>query len=301
MLVLALAAALTTTAALERSARADKDEWGNEKEDDDEKKPHETNKETKPAKPVEPPDDGAWDIYDVTEKPGKAYFFVGLQYRGNVVPAFMLHLFIDEGRTVYTNMIGAEFEYRKDGFSLIPGISYHELGFDDLIFKEKNSIEISGNYGVVNSGLKVLYGKLDILWSTKLQKNLEFEYGFGVGIGAVFGDLANSWVRYDDKGPLSNDAGRRFSRCAAVDAPGTGCNKADHQNSSINKVGGYTEPSWFNGGSKPNFWPWISVPQFGLRFKPMKNIVGRVGIGFSLSGFWFGVQAEYGLEQKPKP
>ncbi len=93
----------------------------------------------------------------------------------------------------------------------------------------------------------------------------------------------------------------RYNRCATEGLAGTGCNKADHSNSSVNKVGNYQEKSWFNGGYKPNIFPWISIPQFGFRFKPIKNVVARLGLGFALTGFWFGLSAQYGLEQKPKP
>jgi hypothetical protein len=257
--------------------------------------------EKKPATTTEPPAE-TWDIKDVEELPGKTYFFTGLRYRGNVIPAFMINLFVDEGKTVYTNMIGAEFELRKDGFSMIPALSYHELGTGDILFKEKNTSNIAGNYSVVNSSMKLLYAQVDLLWSTKLHKNVEFEYGAGFGLGAVFGDLQNNWVkRGAGPGSLGAETGERFVRCDVVEGPGTGCNKADHQNSDVDKVGSYTEPSWVNGGSKPNVFPWISFPQIGLRFKPIKNFVGRLGLGFALTGFWFGLSAQYGLEQKPKP
>ena len=85
-----------------------------------------------------------------------------------------------------------------------------------------------------------------------------------------------------------------------VGAPGTGCNRQDHQNSDFDKVGGYTEKSWFDGGSKPVLFPWIAVPQVGIRYKPIKQFVGRLGIGFSLTGFWFGISGQYGLEQQRK-
>ncbi len=246
---------------------------------------------------VEPPRE-QWDIYDVEEVPGRSYFFVGLRYRGNIVPGFMLNMFVEEGKTIYTNMVGAEFELRKDGFSLIPALSYHELGTGDILFKQKNTPNIAGNYSVVNSGMKLVYASVDLLWSTKLSKNVEFEYGAGFGLGGVFGDLENSWVREDPNGPLTASTGRRYSRCNAVGDPGSGCNPADHQNSDVNKVNGYKEPSWFSGGSKPAIFPWISVPQIGLRIKPIKQFVGRIGLGFSLTGFWFGINGQYGLEQK---
>jgi hypothetical protein len=248
---------------------------------------------------VEPPRE-EWDIKDVEEKPGKTYLFIGLRYRGNLIPKFMLNMFVDEGKTVYSNSIGAEFEMRKDGFSLIPALTYTELGTGDILFKEKGSKDIAGNYNLVNSSMKVIYATADLLWSSKISKNLDFEYGAGFGLGVVFGDLVTNWVREDPNGYLHSDSGKRFIPCPTVDAPGTGCNKADHQNSDVDKVGGYTEPSWFGGGSKPTFFPWIAVPQIGLRFKPIKQFVGRLGLGFSLTGFWFGVSGQYGLEKERK-
>lgn len=297
--VFLIGSALVATLALARPAHAD--DWGKDnKKDDDTEDAKPAAKPKKPAATVEPPAE-QWDIKDVEEKPGKAYFFVGLRYRGNLIPSFMLHLFVDEGKSIYTNMIAAEFEYRKDGFSLIPALAYHELGSGDILFREKNSKGIAGNYGLVNSGMKVVYAQIDLLWSTKISKNVEFEYGAGFGIGAVFGDLENSWVQENPNGGLANDAGKRYSRCNAVGAPGTGCNKADHQNSSTDKVNGYKEKSWFDGGSKPSIFPWLSIPQIGVRIKPIKNVVARIGLGFALTGFWFGIEGQYGLEQKPKP
>lgn len=272
--------------------------------------PEEPKAEAKPAEPpaaapepkaaatVEPPAE-QWDITDVAEAPGKNYTFIGLRYRGNIVPKFMMNLFVDEGKTIYSNSVGIELDLRKDGFSLIPALTFTELGTGDIIFKEKNSNEIAGNYSLVNSSMKVMYATADLLWSTPISKHFAFEYGAGFGLGVVFGDLVNNWVRYDDNGPLQADSGRRFSPCVtAAPMPGTGCNRADHQNSDVDKVGNYTEKSWLDGGSKPVIFPWISVPQFGIRYKPVKNFVGRLGIGFSLTGFWFGLSGQYGLEQK---
>ena len=154
--------------------------------------------------------------------------------------------------------------------------------------------------------MKSVYATADLLWSAKIQKNLEFEYGAGFGLGVIFGDLETNWVQ--DIGPtgaggLVGSNGHHYIACATEGQGGanSGCNKSDHQNAQVAKVGGYTESSWFSGGSKPVIFPWIAVPQLGLRFKPIKNFVGRLGVGFSLTGFWFGLSGQYGLEQKPKP
>lgn len=255
---------------------------------------------TAKASQVEPPAE-EWDIKDVTENPSKTYLFVGLRYRGNVVPKFLINAFVDEGKTIWSNSIGAQLDIRKGGFSLIPAIQYTEYGTGDMLFKQKNTNDFVGNYTLVNSGLKSIYVTADLLWSTPLNKNIAFEYGAGFGLGFMFGDLVNNWVQVDPNGEISSDSGRRFSRCQSVGPVGTGCNKADHQNSDVDKVGNYVEKSWTGGGSVPNVFPWIAFPQLGLRFKPIKNFVGRANLGFSLTGFWFGLSAEYGLEQKPKP
>ena len=256
-----------------------------------------------PPAAVEPPHE-EWDIKDVTEVDGKKYLFIGARYRGNIIPKFMLNLFVDEGATVYSNSIAVELDMRKDGFSLIPALGFTEYGTDDILFKQKGEKDIPGNYSFVNSSMKALYATADLLWSAKISKNFEFEYGAGFGLGIIFGDLANNWVFQDDvNGTLSASNGHKYSKCQfeGQGGAGSGCNKADHKNTDTAKVGNYTEPSWFSGGSKPVVFPWISIPQLGLRYKPVKNFVARLGVGFALTGFWFGLNGEYGLEQKPQP
>lgn len=252
-----------------------------------------------PPAAVEPPHE-EWDIKDVEEVPGKKYLFIGARYRGNIIPKFMLNLFVDEGATIYSNTIAAELDMRKDGFSLIPALGYTEYGTDDILFKQKGEKDIPGNYSFVNSSMKAIYATVDLLWSAKISKNFEFEYGAGFGLGAIFGDLANNWVYADPNGPLAGSNGQHYSKCQTGGTQ-PGCNAAEHKNSDTLKVGNYTEPSWFSGGSKPVVFPWISIPQIGLRYKPVKNFVARLGMGFALTGFWFGLNGEYGLEQKPQP
>jgi hypothetical protein len=253
------------------------------------------------ATTVEPPAD-VWDIKDVEENPNKKYLFIGARYRGNIIPRFMLNMFVDEGATVYSNSIAIELDMRKDGFSLIPALGFTEYGTGDILFKEKGSKDIPGNYSFVNSSMKAIYATADLLWSVKMSKNFDFEYGAGFGIGVIFGDLVNNWVYQDPTGtsPLVGSNGVHYAKCGTANTE-PGCNAAEHKNASTRKVGDYTEASWANGGSKPNVFPWISLPQFGLRYKPVKNFVARLGVGFALTGFWFGLNGEYGLEQKPKP
>ena len=249
---------------------------------------------------------GSGDSSDVTEKDGKTYYFIGLRYGLTVIPKFMLNIFVGEGATFTSNTIGAEIDIRKDGFSLIPSISYAEYGKgDDVLFLQKNAApNVDGNWSYVNSSLKAIYLGADLLWSAKISKNVDFEYGAGFGLGIIFGDLVTNWVYGDPNGPLKSSDGHSFSPCQTENqgAPSSnGCQKAGHQNSQIAKVGGYTEPSWANGGSKPNIFPRILLHLAGVRVKPIKQLEARFGLGFSLTeGFWLGISGDYGLERPEK-
>lgn len=280
--------------------KADEKKADDAKPADDTKKPEDSAQVgSANASTVEPPHE-EWDVRDVTERPDKRYLFIGARYRGNIIPQFMLNLFVDEGATVYSNTIAIELDMRKDGFSLIPALGFTEYGTGDILFKEKGSKDIPGNYSYVNSSMKALYATVDLLWSAKISKQLEFEYGAGFGLGVIFGNLVNNWVYEDPTGSLVGSNGNHYAKCQSGGTQ-AGCNAAEHKNTDTLKVGDYTEASWANGGSKPNVFPWISIPQLGLRYKPVKNFVARIGMGFALTGFWFGLNGSYGLEQKPQP
>ncbi|HEX7602977.1 MAG TPA: hypothetical protein VF316_15275, partial [Polyangiaceae bacterium] len=131
-------------------------------------------------------------ITDVDEKPGKSYYFIGAHYRGTYIPKAMVNLFVDEGASFYSNNVGLEIEIRKDNFSLIPALSYVEYGFDPVLFLEKGKDPGNvGNWSSISSSLKAIYATLDVLWSTNLdsKKRWAFEYGMGLGVGVIFGNL----------------------------------------------------------------------------------------------------------------
>jgi len=259
------------------------------------------------AKPGELPNlppEPEYDIWNTKETADKRYYFVGLQYRGTVIPQFLMNLFVNDGDTVYSNSIGAEIDIRKGGQSLIPWIKYTDYNTGDIEFYEKGQPGTGNNRSVVNSSLKALYLGIDELWSVPVANHLDFEFGFGVGVGAVWGDLMNNWVYKDAAGPLFASNGNHYSQCKSQSAPGlaandpeNGCNPANHTNHDPAKVGGYIEKNWFDGGPVPVVFPHISIPQFSLRYKPIKQFEARVSLGFCLTGFWFGLSADYGLER----
>jgi hypothetical protein len=263
---------------------------------------------------------------DVTEEPGKRYLFVGARYRGMIVPQAMINLFADGGRTVYNNAFGIELDIRKDNFSIIPSIILAEHGMERTLFHDKGkTVEEASNWSVIGSDIKGLYAAVDLLWSVGLARQVRFEFGFGVGIGVLMGDLSNNWVyggRGTNNGPLTakfDGADYSFTPCTRTtdgpQQPGdarAGCQPTDHSNSSVNKVGatadpstgkvsgGYTEPGWTHGGSVPSIFPYLALPILGLRIKPIKAFEARVQLGFVLPGFFFQISGNYGFERPAK-
>jgi hypothetical protein len=162
----------------------------------------------------------------------------------------------------------------------------------------------------VKSGLSAIYLGLDELWSTPLDEShhWDFEYGFGVGIGVIFGTLNNNWVYLNPNGSLAGTNGQHYTQC-----PGPGnalpvptstqpngenpCDPGFHNNAQDTKTGNYQEKNWFSGGSVPVIFPYIAFPDIGVRWKPIKQFESRLHLGFSLTGFWFGISGGYGLEK----
>jgi hypothetical protein len=245
--------------------------------------------------------DAPGSMTDVHEDPTKRYYFIGLRYRENVIPQFMLNIFVNGGKTLFSNSIGAEIDMRHDNFSLIPAITYTEYGTGDVVFSQKGKDPTDpGNWSVVDSSLKGIYFSADLLWSAHIANHWDFEYGAGFGLGVIFGNLGNNWVYAPDGGQVSPSD---YAACTTATqmAGKNGCQVSNHNGATApGKIDGYEEPSWANGGSKPNIFPLINFPQLGLRYKPIKQMEARVGLGFSLTGFWFGISANYGLEKPTK-
>jgi hypothetical protein len=244
------------------------------------------------------------DPSDVREDPNQKYYFIGIRYRLAIVPQAFESLFVDDGGTFVSHAIGAEFDIRKDGHSTIPWIQFQTLGFGDTLFHQKGKtgggLNDVDNRSVVNSGVNLFVLGLDQLWSIPMvEPKLDYELGFGVGIAFVLGSLTNDWVYNDATGPLVDGQGHHYSRCIN---PGDGsdgsCVPAAHSNSQQNKINHYVEPNWFNGGSIPQPFFHLALQPVGFRYKPTKFLQVRFGVGLQITGVFFNLAVDYGLEQQ---
>lgn len=224
------------------------------------------------------------EVVSTRQEPGVTYLFVGARYRSLVVPKFMINLFADGGRSVLVHSAGPELGIRKDGFETIVTASYASYRMKDTPFKAKS--DPPDAWEIAESKAKMLYLMADFLWSQDLSATVAINFGLGAGFGIVFGE-----INHDQAYPAGGDASDQdsFERCPRIGAhPWCG---SDHSE----RYDYYVEPSWANGGSKPNLFPWLALPQFGVRVQPDPKVVMRFDTGFSTSGFFFGIAADYGL------
>lgn len=236
------------------------------------------------AEKAEPVPDAAAD--SPVELPGQTYHFVGLRYRGVIIPKFMMNLFGEGGATVYAHGFGPEAAIRKDGFEYVFSIWWAGYYMDETPFKASN--DPVNAWEIVKSELDIVYLTADFLWSQEIGPQFSINYGMGAGFGLVFGDLYRTQA-YPPSGSANQDP-YDWQKCNGPGDPAVGefCgNDNDH-------YGGYTEPSWADGGSKPIIFPWL-VAQTGFRYKAAKQFVARFDAGFGTSGFFIGLGADYGL------
>jgi len=293
--MLVLAALFGSALTLEATAYA-ADPAADDAKPDADKTPPEAAKPDAPAGEAGGPDDPAKNkdatlVADAeaggspVELPGKTYRAVGLRYRAVIVPKFMMNLFGSGGATVLANGIGPEFTIRKDNFEYGLSAWYTSYAMDPTPFKSKS--DGAEAWEIVESHIKVLYLTSDFLWSHDFAPEFAVNYGLGAGLGIVWGDLNRTQAYPGKNGNPSTGEG--FQPCTAPGVPDP--NYCGNDN---NHYGGYTEPSWANGGSKPIVFPWLVV-QTGFRYKPHKNFAARFDAGFGTSGFFLGLGADYGL------
>ena len=224
-------------------------------------------------------------------RPGKSHIFLGLRYRGIVLPKFMMNLFGEGGATIYVNSFGPELAVQRDDFEYVLSVWYANYAMWPTPFRGKG--EGDEDWELVTSRLKVIYFSSDFLWSRKLNKQFSFNYGLGVGLGVVFGELTRQ-AAYPGPNDDPDDPYDNWETCKGDGIPDpVYC--ADPDGEEHYKGGdGYYEYNWYYGGSVPVVYPWLTF-QTGLRWQPHPKFVARLDVGFGTSGFYFGLGADYGL------
>lgn len=231
---------------------------------------------------------------DPREDPLKRYYFLGVRFRDIVVPQFMMELFATGGGTGNVWLVGPELSIRKDSTEIDIALAYADYGFGPAMFKGKEDQDIA--YEVVKSDLKVGYLTFDLLYDIPIDDGGMFSFliGGGVGVGVVAGDLYRTQAYPKDGGAPDPTDPSKWEKCRfAGDGFGSYCDTSNDAFSTGGKD--YSEKSWIDGGSKPVILPWLSLPQLSFRVKPIKQLQARADVGFSITGFFFGLSAGYGF------
>lgn len=260
----------------------------------------------KADKPVDTGPDPKWDP---KEDPGKAYRFIGMRFRNIIVPKFMINIFAEGGSTVNAFTFGPEFTTRKDNIEFNVALSYADYSMDAVMLRGNDDGEEA--IEKVSSTMKLLYLTLDILYEIPLDQKGRFALlvGGGVGLAPVFGNLYRNQAYPRPGDSADPDSPGNWEDCRgpgqASTLAGNGQPYCDDSNDHFVKPNAahsdqnpdtqYDEPSWINGGSKPSIMPWISLPQVSFRYKPIKQMQTRLDLGFSITGFFFGMNAAYAL------
>ncbi|MCU0673127.1 MAG: hypothetical protein MUE69_10090 [Myxococcota bacterium] len=222
---------------------------------------------------------------DPYEDPTAAYFFLGAAYWHTFTPSFILNLFTDESTKTNNPGIGLQFTYRKDAFDIVTSLYYQTYAVNGPF---RGAGDEDTETEIIDSDLKMVAVSVSFLWSTEFTDWFAIQYGIGLGVGGVFGDM----IRTE-----AYRVGNGWERCVGPsNPPNAFCDPTSVADGEDGGHFGARARRWTQGGSVPNVWFRASLPHLALRFKPIKQLMIRVDGGFDLfSGFFVGGSLNFGF------
>ena len=219
-------------------------------------------------------------------------WWLGAYAQGAFVPSFMLKLFLDEAPTVANVNFGLIATHRdKSGFSLVLGLGYASYGFEGP-FRISGDPEQDTEF--LSSTLKLLHLRGEMLWSTELVPNtLSFEYGIGLDLGVVIGELRRSEA-------FRASPGADFQPCLAPGVPPATVGFVPYcepptrfPSNAYNEMGAH-----YNVVEKrvPPVALIPMLPVLALRYTPIRQLALKFDFAFGLMQFAVGLSAAYGLD-----
>ncbi|MEO5727393.1 MAG: hypothetical protein ABI134_15915, partial [Byssovorax sp.] len=208
--------------------------------------------------------------------------WLGVRYRGVVIPKFLMNAFADGGRSLAVPGGGLTLTVPTASVDVIISLGYFSYRMADAPFKGKGTPDTE--WELISSNLQALTASVDLMWRIPLdeKKAWTFRVGGGIGAGWMFlGDMSRTQA-YPADGKVGDPY--TYLPCKGPNNPrGTFryCNTLDKDAS---RYPGYTEPSWFNHGVRPLIYPWLVLPEIGLTWKPTPRVAIDLETGISLSG-----------------
>ena len=226
-------------------------------------------------------------------------WWFGAQLNDTFVPSFMLSMFLDEPPSIGNLGFGVTATHRSaDGLSLVLGLGYVGYGFEGTLRAIDDPEE---DTEWVTSKLGFVHVTGAILWSMDFGQMFAFEYGLGLDVGIVTGDLTRSEA-------VRVVPGGAFSECIGPRNPGTlapsgkpycefpSTNGVLDPTKATNTADELGEQYHVKSTSIPPVMAFPALPQLALRFSPHRNIAIKLEAAYGIFQFKVGVSAAYGLD-----
>jgi len=239
----------------------------------------------KPKKPKKPkPGD---------DRPPRSEVWIGAKFRGFLIPQFVMDAVGDGGTNVFApgGALAVTLDV-KPGVDLALSLGYSNYRMGETPFKADGAPNTE--WEIIDSDLQAFMAALDLMVDVPLDAdgNVSFRIGGAVGIGWTFlGDIHRTQA-YPVGDPDEPDS---YRKCNGPNDPAGQfryCNQLDKDKDHYD---GFSEPSWFDGGSRPLVYPYLSLPQLGLSWYPTDNFALDLETGLTISGLVTGLGMRLGL------
>jgi hypothetical protein len=217
---------------------------------------------------------------------GDRSWYFGAFGRYVFVPSFMLELFLEQAPTLGNGAVGVMADYRTDGGPTLQiGLGYTGYGFSGPM-QAKGDPETDTEW--IESDLALIHLTGSVLWSTDISEKFAFEYGVGLDLGILIGDLVRS---------EAFKSGADFEKCprpvlppdpaAAFCEPPTnlpaGTDAYDAEGAHYNVVEERVPP--IGGG--------FMLPHLALRYQPVPEVALKLEAAYGIVQLWLGLSVAY--------
>jgi len=219
--------------------------------------------------------------------------YLGVNYRGYLVPGFLTNLFGEGGRTFLAPGAGLAFTRTSGAFDLTFSLDYMSFSMGPTPFKPQGTPDTE--YEILESDLASLHATLELHWNMPLDKKQRVRLRIGGGLG--FGVMAFGNLYRTQAYPASFVPGDPYTYlpCQGPNNPAGSFRYCNELDKDADRYPGYVEPSWFDGGIRPTIYPWVALPMVGLSFRPTPRIAIDVDVAPAVAGLLTSVGARVGF------
>ena len=196
------------------------------------------------------------------------------------------------GTTIFVPGGGITYTRNTNGPDLSFGVQYAAYAMGSTAFKPHGAP--ATEWEIVEANLHTTTATADLLWRIPLDEKeiVELRLGAGIGVGIAFAGDIYRWQAFPPSGREDNPS--LWEKCRGPNDPaGTFryCNQLDKDANRYGKA----DPYWHEGGLRPLFFPWLSIPQVGLTFHTSETTALDVEVGATLNGLMTSLGMRFGL------